>query len=311
MSFPEWSFIVGAVLSVGLAAGPWMFKVHAKLAVIASKIVDLCEKMDRTGEEHRRLWEVVQPPRIAARHARRAAVAHRREAAGGLTQGGFLRQCTSTDARRGRTLLPGRKNGDRQHANSRSHQGLSPRAGPATLRPHPRNWRTHPPSAAGRHARRAGRDRLRRRAGGARAGRRLVATARRSPAGRTDARGLVPVLVRGRDRRGSAQSCWPRSIHWLPWPKPTPSCCADCWTRWKPTAAACGPCWIDLARAESAGERRRSSNPATDVIVPASYQVVVECQDEDAAARRLRADERRRVQVPRAFACEDATMPVR
>ena len=58
MSFPEWSFIVGAVLSVVLTAGPWMFKVHAKLAVIASKIIDLCEKMDRTGEEHRRLWEM-------------------------------------------------------------------------------------------------------------------------------------------------------------------------------------------------------------------------------------------------------------
>lgn len=58
MSFPEWSLIVGSVLSVGLAVGPWMFKVHAKLAVIASKIVDLCETMDRTSDEHRRLWEV-------------------------------------------------------------------------------------------------------------------------------------------------------------------------------------------------------------------------------------------------------------
>ncbi len=38
--------------------GEWVIKVHAKLAVIASKIVDLCEKMDRTSEEHRRLWEV-------------------------------------------------------------------------------------------------------------------------------------------------------------------------------------------------------------------------------------------------------------
>ncbi len=58
MAFPEWSFIVGAALSVALTAGPWMFKVHAKLAVIASKIIDLCEKLDRTQDEHRRLWEV-------------------------------------------------------------------------------------------------------------------------------------------------------------------------------------------------------------------------------------------------------------
>ncbi len=57
MTFPEWSFVVGAVLSVAIAAGPWMFKVHAKLAVIASKIDDLCQKLERTQDEHRRLWE--------------------------------------------------------------------------------------------------------------------------------------------------------------------------------------------------------------------------------------------------------------
>jgi hypothetical protein len=57
MSFQEWSFIVGSVLAVGLAVGPWMFMVHAKLAVIASKIVDLCDTMNRVGEEHRKLWQ--------------------------------------------------------------------------------------------------------------------------------------------------------------------------------------------------------------------------------------------------------------
>jgi hypothetical protein len=65
MSFPEWSLIAASLLSIGLAVGPWMFKVHAKLAVIASKIVDLCEKMERRGEDHRRLWE------IASRHESR------------------------------------------------------------------------------------------------------------------------------------------------------------------------------------------------------------------------------------------------
>ena len=58
MTLGEWSLIVCTVLPVALAMGPWMFKVHAKLAVIASKIVDLCDKMDRTSDEHRRLWEV-------------------------------------------------------------------------------------------------------------------------------------------------------------------------------------------------------------------------------------------------------------
>jgi hypothetical protein len=57
MSIQEWTLIGGFVLSIGLAVGPWMFKVHAKLAVIASKIFDLCEKIDQTRDEHRRLWD--------------------------------------------------------------------------------------------------------------------------------------------------------------------------------------------------------------------------------------------------------------
>lgn len=47
-----------AILSAALAIGPWMFKVHAKLAVIASKSSDLCEKLERAADESRRLWEV-------------------------------------------------------------------------------------------------------------------------------------------------------------------------------------------------------------------------------------------------------------
>lgn len=57
MSFPEWSLIICSVLTIGLAMGPWMIKVHSKLAVITSKIGDLCEKIDRQGNDHRRLWE--------------------------------------------------------------------------------------------------------------------------------------------------------------------------------------------------------------------------------------------------------------
>ena len=58
MSFQQWSFVAGSALAVALAIGPWMFKVHAKLAVIASKVADLCEKLDRLADEHQRLWEV-------------------------------------------------------------------------------------------------------------------------------------------------------------------------------------------------------------------------------------------------------------
>ncbi len=65
MSIAEWSLVVCSVLSIVLAIGPWMFKVHAKLAVIASKIVDVCDKLERTSEDHRRLWEV------SARHESR------------------------------------------------------------------------------------------------------------------------------------------------------------------------------------------------------------------------------------------------
>jgi hypothetical protein len=58
MSFAEWSLIVCCAISIGLAMGPWMIKVHAKLAVIASKIVDLGDKIDQASQEHRRLWEI-------------------------------------------------------------------------------------------------------------------------------------------------------------------------------------------------------------------------------------------------------------
>jgi len=58
MSLQELSFVVGVVLPLALAMGPWMFKVHAKLAVIASKIVDLCDMMDHASDEHQQLWQV-------------------------------------------------------------------------------------------------------------------------------------------------------------------------------------------------------------------------------------------------------------
>ncbi len=49
MTIEAWSLLVCSLMSFELAIGPWMFKVHAKLAVIASKIVDLCEKLEETS----------------------------------------------------------------------------------------------------------------------------------------------------------------------------------------------------------------------------------------------------------------------
>ena len=56
MDIAEWSLIVGVVMSLALAVGPWMFKVHAKLAVIASKLADLCEAVEQEHSDHSQLW---------------------------------------------------------------------------------------------------------------------------------------------------------------------------------------------------------------------------------------------------------------
>ena len=65
MDVELWSLAIGVTTSLMLAIGPWMFKVHAKLAVIASKIVDMCDRLERATVEHRKLWEV------ASRHESR------------------------------------------------------------------------------------------------------------------------------------------------------------------------------------------------------------------------------------------------
>lgn len=57
MSAQEWSLVVGVVTSAVLAVGPWMFMVHAKLAVIASQAADLCDKLEKVSQSHERLWE--------------------------------------------------------------------------------------------------------------------------------------------------------------------------------------------------------------------------------------------------------------
>ena len=41
MTVQEWSIVVGVVVSAVLALGPWMFMVHAKLAVLSSQVARL------------------------------------------------------------------------------------------------------------------------------------------------------------------------------------------------------------------------------------------------------------------------------
>ena len=56
MSSDEWGIVVGVVVAGLLALGPWMFMVHAKLAVLASQVEILCKKVDRANEAHEKLW---------------------------------------------------------------------------------------------------------------------------------------------------------------------------------------------------------------------------------------------------------------
>ncbi len=65
MTSEHWVALVGSIVSLVLAVGPWMFKVHAKLAVIASQFATLCEKLETADAEQRQLWET------AARHRSR------------------------------------------------------------------------------------------------------------------------------------------------------------------------------------------------------------------------------------------------
>ena len=63
MTSEQWIALVGASLSLALAVGPWMFKVHAKLAVIASKCADLCEQLETAAVDQRQLWETTHQHR--------------------------------------------------------------------------------------------------------------------------------------------------------------------------------------------------------------------------------------------------------
>ncbi len=56
MTAHEWGIMIGMAMSALLALGPWMFMVHAKLAVIATQIAELDEKVEKLADGTGRLW---------------------------------------------------------------------------------------------------------------------------------------------------------------------------------------------------------------------------------------------------------------
>ena len=56
MGVAEWGIVVGVATSGVLALAPWMFMVHAKLAVIAAQLAALGEKVDNATEANQQLW---------------------------------------------------------------------------------------------------------------------------------------------------------------------------------------------------------------------------------------------------------------
>jgi len=59
MDVGDWSIVVGVVSSAVLALTPWMFMVHAKLAVIAAQIAELNDKLQKAAETNHQLWSRV------------------------------------------------------------------------------------------------------------------------------------------------------------------------------------------------------------------------------------------------------------
>ena len=56
MNIQAWGIVMGVVMSALFTLGPWMFMVHAKLAVIAARIVELGQKVEKATEANERLW---------------------------------------------------------------------------------------------------------------------------------------------------------------------------------------------------------------------------------------------------------------
>ena len=61
MSVQEWEIVIYVVTAVLLATAPWMFMVHAKLAVLSTQVGRLETKVDRIADaEQERLPQCIQ-----------------------------------------------------------------------------------------------------------------------------------------------------------------------------------------------------------------------------------------------------------
>ncbi len=47
MAIEQWGILIGVVTSALLALAPWMFMVHAKLAVLATRMSNVEDKVDK------------------------------------------------------------------------------------------------------------------------------------------------------------------------------------------------------------------------------------------------------------------------
>lgn len=61
MNAQEWEIIIGMMTAARSATGPWMFMVHAKLAVLSTQVARLETKMDSMVDaEQKRLPQCIQ-----------------------------------------------------------------------------------------------------------------------------------------------------------------------------------------------------------------------------------------------------------
>jgi hypothetical protein len=61
MSVQEWEIVIGVVTAALLATAPWMFMVHAKLAVLSTQVTRLESKVDGMVEaDQQRLPQCIQ-----------------------------------------------------------------------------------------------------------------------------------------------------------------------------------------------------------------------------------------------------------
>ncbi len=84
MGTQEWQIVIGVVTSAAITLGSWMFMVHAKLAVLTARIVDLADKVEKAAEANRELWtrSAHHETRLQTHDVQFAHVAERLEAIG-------------------------------------------------------------------------------------------------------------------------------------------------------------------------------------------------------------------------------------